>query len=169
MRLRPALAALSATALLGLAACGGSSDDDATPSAGGSSAAQTSSSSAEDGGDTDAQAASFCTESQTTLDGFDDQLDAAGPEGLAPILSQVVDALDALDAPAAVAGDLQTLRDAYDQLGQVASANDLTTPEGQQAFQDAYAEIQPQAQPAEDAVEAWTDANCPDDDAAPTS
>jgi predicted RNA-binding Zn ribbon-like protein len=169
MRLRPALAALSATALLGLAACGGSDGDStATGSTSGSSAAAPSSSAAESGS-ADDQTTAFCTEGQDSLDQFDDQLDAAGPEGLATILPQVVDAIDALDPPAAVADSVQTLRDAYDQLAQAAAANDLSTPEGQQAFQDAYAQIQPTAQPAEDALEQWTDANCPGDDAAPTS
>ncbi|MEI4270345.1 hypothetical protein TEK04_01295 [Klenkia sp. LSe6-5] len=170
MRMRPALAALSATALLGLAACGGSDDDSAAATSAGTSAEQTSSSSAETStGAGDDQTATFCTEAEQSLDGFDDELDAAGPEGLVTILPQVVDAIDALDPPAAIAGDVQTLRDAYDQLAQAAAANDLTTPEGQQAFQDAYAQLQPTAQPAEDALEDWTDANCADDGASPTS
>lgn len=169
MRLRPALAALSATALLGLSACGSGSDDAASPSTGGSSAEQTGSGAEQTDAGGDEQALAFCTDAESSLSQFEADLEASGPEGLATILPQVVATLDSLDPPADIAEDFGTLRDAYDQLSQAATTNDLTTPEGQQAFQAALTDLESTAQPAEDALQAWTDANCPDGSASPTS
>ncbi|SDF97305.1 hypothetical protein [Klenkia brasiliensis] len=161
MRLRPALAALSATALLGLAACGGSDDTAAAPS---SSAAGTSSaapsSSADATGSADAEAQAFCTEGEAALSGLQDQVETATPDQFATLLPQLVSTLDTLEPPADIAPAFQTLRDAYDQLAQAATANDLTTPEGQAAFQQAASDLGSTAQPAEDELSAWTDANC---------
>ncbi|MCO7218810.1 hypothetical protein [Klenkia sp. PcliD-1-E] len=166
MRLRPALAALSATALLGLAACGGS-DDSAAPapsSAATSSAAPSSSATPE--GDSEAQA--FCTESEAALAELQGQLEAATPDQLSTLLPQLVSTLDTLQPPADITAPFHTLRDAYDQLAQVASANDLTTPEGQAAFQQATSDLSSTAQPAEDEISSWTDANCAGTSSSPT-
>ena len=170
MRLRPALVALSATALLGLAACGGT-DDSATAtssSAAGTSSAASNSAEAS-GGSTDPQAQTFCTDAESALSELQGQVETATPDQYATLLPQLVATLDSLEPPAEIAPAFQSLRDSYDQLAQAATSNDLTTPEGQAAFEQAANTIASQGQAAETELSSWTDANCASSSAAPTS
>ena len=167
MRLRPALAALSATALLGLAACGGSSDDESS-SASSSSTSAAGSSSAETSDTDDVQVQAFCADVEQVSTELSSQLETATPEQLPALLQQAVDSLDELDPPAEIADAVSTTQDTYQQLVDTVATLDLSTPEGQQAFSDAATQLGLGSTPAETEIDDWTTANC-DASATPTS
>ena len=152
----------AAAALVLLTACGGG-DSDATASSSASSTASSaagSSSPAESGAATDEESVTFCTDAETVLAEVGPGIEAATPETIPAALQQVVDGFDTLSPPAAIATDFGTLRDAYATLLESANANDLTTPEGESAFQAVFADVTSEATAAETAVGDWIDTNC---------
>jgi hypothetical protein len=157
----------AAAALVLLTACGGS-ESGATASSSASSSAAGSSGPAESSAATDDESVAFCTEAEAVLTEVGPQLESATPETIPSVLQQVVDGFDTLTPPAAIEGDFGTLRDAYATLLESANANDLTTPEGESAFQAVFADVTSEATTAETAVGDWIDTNCADG-ATPTS
>ncbi|QNG36351.1 hypothetical protein F1C76_06900 [Geodermatophilaceae bacterium NBWT11] len=130
----------AAAALVLLTACGGA-DSDATASSSAGSSAAGSSGPAESSAATDDESVAFCTEAEAVLTEVGPQLESATPETIPSVLQQVVDGFDTLTPPAAIEGDFGTLRDAYATLLESANANDLTTPEGESAFQAVFSDV----------------------------
>ncbi len=154
----------AAAALVLLTACGGADEEStAAGSSGssGSSAASTSSSSEQTTSEAPAEdVAAFCQQGQAVVADVSSQLSTATPETIPGVLQQVVAGLDTLTPPADLAGDFTVLRDAYAQLSDAASSVDLTTEDGQAAFQQTYNDVTAQATSAEEAVGTWIQDNC---------
>ncbi|MCW2582940.1 MAG: hypothetical protein JWQ53_1730 [Klenkia sp.] len=154
----------AAAALVLLTACGGSDvADPASSGAAGSSPAETTAAEA------DEETVTFCTDAETVLTEVGPQLETATPETIPSVLQQVVDGFDTLVPPAAIETDFGTLREAYATLLESADANDLTTPEGESAFQAVFADVTSEATTAETAVGDWIDATCANADGSPAS
>ena len=154
-------AGLSAgAALLLLAACGGSDDaqSDAATSTGSSSAA--SSGAGASGSTSDQDAQEFCTQAEAVFSEISAGLDAAQPTDLVPALDQAVAAFDQITPPAEISGDWDTAQQSFVGLRDAVAGADLTTPEGQQAVQQAVTDLQGQAGAAQTAIDSWVTENC---------
>ncbi|RFU23196.1 nucleotidyl cyclase domain-containing protein [Geodermatophilus marinus] len=165
--LRAAVAGAAAVVLL--TACGGSSDEEpaatATSSATSSSAA---SSTPEDPtASPDPAAAEFCSEVQTVFADLTTAFQTATPEQLPTLLEDVIGAFDTVEAPPAIEADWTALGDALRQLQSSVAGLDLSTPEGQQAYAEAEAQLSTQVVEAQTNVTEYVVANC--QPAAPTS
>ena len=164
--LRSALAGAAAVVLL--TACGGSGDDE--PAAASSASAPAASSSAPSGGTAapDPAAQEFCGQITTAFTELETTLSATGPEEMAAQLPEVVTRLEQVDAPADISGDWNALLDGLRRLAGTASTLDLGTPEGQQAYTTAEAEIGQDLGPAQSALSEYVVANCGLTSASPT-
>ena len=164
--LRSALAGAAAVVLL--TACGGSGDDE--PAAASSSSAPAVSSSAPSGGTAapDPAAEEFCGQITTAFTELETTLSATGPEEMAARLPEVVTRLEQVEAPADIFGDWNALLDGLRRLAGTASTLDLGTPEGQQAYTTAEAEIGQDLGPAQSALSEYVAVNCGLTSASPT-
>lgn len=164
--LRSALAGAAAVVLL--TACGGSGDGE--PAAASSTPAPAASSSAPSGGTAapDPAAQEFCGQITTAFTELETTLSATGPEEMAAQLPEVVTRLERVEAPADISGDWNALLDGLRRLAGTASTLDLGTPEGQQAFTTAEAEIGQDLGPAQSALSDYVVANCGLTSASPT-
>ena len=165
--LRSALAGAAAVVLL--TACGGGSGDDAPAAAAGSSAPAASSSAPSDGTaapDPDAQ--EFCGQITNAFTELEGTLSATGPEEVAGRLPEVVTRLEQVEAPPEIAPDWGALLDGLRRLSETASTLDLGTPEGQQAYTAAEAEIGQGLGEAQTALSDYVVANCGLTSASPT-
>ena len=165
--LRSALAGAAAVVLL--TACGGSGDDE--PAAASSTSAPATSSSAPSSGTAtpDPAAQEFCGQITTAFTELEGSLGAATPEEAAGQLPEVVTRLEQVEAPADVAGDWNALLDGLRRLSDTAAGLDLGTPEGQQAFTDAEAEVSAGLGEAQTGLSDYVGANCGLTSASPTS
>jgi len=167
--LKTVLAGSAALALL--TACGGGSDDTSSSS----SAASTSSagaSSAEQSSDApDAEAAAFCSDAEAAFGELDGITETTDPSSLPAIFAQASAELSAIEPPAEIADSWNTLTGALAQAVDSVQGLDLTTPEGQQAFTQAFSVLETTGSAAQEQVGAYVDANCdlPTGSAAPTS
>ena len=165
--LRSALAGAAAVVLL--TACGGSGDDE--PAAASSTSAPAPSSSAPASGTAapDPAAEEFCGQMTSAFAEVQGSLGAATPEEVAGRLPEAVDRLSQVQAPAEIAGDWTALLDGLRRLSDTAGTLDLGTPEGQQAYADASAQIGRELGPAETALTDYVVAHCGLTSASPTS
>ncbi|SET99717.1 hypothetical protein [Geodermatophilus poikilotrophus] len=165
--LRSAVAGAAAVVLL--TACGGSGDDE--PAAASSTSAPAASSSAPSGGTAapDPAAEEFCGQISTAFTDLETTLSASGPEEMAARLPEVVTRLEQVEAPADISGDWNALLDGLRRLAETASTLDLGTPEGQEAYTTAEAEIGQDLGPAQSALSGYVVANCGLTPASPTS
>lgn len=102
----------------------------------------------------------FCAEGQAVFGQLSLALQNPEPTEIPGLLRQASDAFADVTAPPDIASDFETLRTAYAQLADVAAPLDLSTAEGKAEFQTSYQEIAGPALPAQDALSAWTQANC---------
>jgi hypothetical protein len=168
--LKTVLAGSAALALL--TACGGGSDDTASSSSAATSSSAAGSSSAEQSSDApDAEAAAFCSDAEAAFSGLDSVSASTDPTQLPAVLAQASEELNAIEPPAAIADSWNTLTGVLAQAVQDVQGLDLTTPEGQQAFTQAFSVLETTGTPAQEEVGAYVDANCdlPTGSAAPTS
>jgi hypothetical protein len=84
-------------------------------------------------------------------------------------LPEAVTRLEQVEAPADVAGDWNALLDGLRRLSDTAAGLDLGTPEGQQAFTDAEAEVSAGLGEAQTGLSDYVGANCGLTSASPTS
>ena len=156
--LRSALAGAAAVVLL--TACGGSGDDE--PAAASSTPAPATSSSAPSSGpaEPDPAAQEFCGQISAAFTELESSLGAATPEEAAGQLPEVVTRLEQVEAPADVAGDWNALLDGLRRLSDTAAGLDLGTPEGQQAFADAEAEVSAGLGEAQTGLSDYVTTNC---------
>jgi hypothetical protein len=87
---------------------------------------------------------------------------------MAARLPEVVTRLDQVQAPAEISGDWGALVDGLRRLAETAATLDLGTPEGQQAYTAAEAEIGQGLGPAQSALSEYVVANCGLTSASPT-
>ena len=165
--LRSALAGAAAVVLL--TACGGSGDGE--PAAASSTSAPAASSSAPSDGTAapDPAAQEFCGQITTAFTELQGTLAATTPEEVAGQLPEAVTRLEQVEAPADVAGDWNALLDGLRRLSDTAAGLDLGTPEGQQAFTDAEAEVSAGLGEAQTGLSDYVGANCGLTSASPTS
>ncbi|MEI4270346.1 hypothetical protein TEK04_01300 [Klenkia sp. LSe6-5] len=153
--LKTVVAGSAALALL--TACGGGSDDSTASSP--SSAA--SSSAADEGAEaTDPAAAEFCADAEAAFSELDGVTGTTDPSALPSIFAQASDQLSSIEPPAEIADSWGTLTDTLAQAVQDVQGLDLTTPEGQQAFTEAFSGLEDTASAAQEEVSAYVDANC---------
>ena len=164
--LRSALAGAAAVVLL--TACGGSGDDE--PAAASSTPAPAASSSAPSGGTAapDPAAQEFCGQITTAFTELETTLSATGPEEMAAQLPEVVTRLEQVEAPPEISGAWGALLDGLRRLSETAATLDLGTPEGQQAYTAAEAEIGQGLGKAQTALSDYVVANCGLTSASPT-
>ncbi len=165
----PALrCALAGAAVVLLTACGGSGDDEPAAAPSTSTPATSSSAPASGTAAADPAAQEFCgqmTSASTELEGA---LSATGPEEVAARLPEVVTRLEQVAAPPEISGDWGALLDGLRRLSETAATLDLSTPEGQQAYTAAEAEIGQELGEAQTALSAYVVANCGLTPASPT-
>ena len=159
----------TAAAVLLLSGCGGDENGDpASSSSASSSAAATSSGSsapASSGGATGGSAtvapevAAFCDQADA-FQGTVAELQTATADRYGQILQQAVADFAEVQPPAELAADWQALGGVLQQLADVATRQDLTTPEGEQQFLATAQAAVGQVGPAQDHVEAYLTANC---------
>src|SRR3954447_6595354 len=156
---RTGLAGVAAVVLL--TACSG--NDDTSASSSSSAAASTSASAAESSGSasTAPAAEEFCTQAFDAFGQLSSVSNSSDPAVVVPALQQLTTSLDAIDAPAEISGDWQTLVDALQQLVDTANSLDLTTPEGRQQFQQAEEQLTAQEGNAQKNVSTYVARNCP--------
>jgi hypothetical protein len=164
--------AVGAVAVVLLTACGGGGDDEPAASAG-STSSSAASSSAEPtpspSATPDPAAAEFCTQVTAAFSELETTLGTATPAEVAGRLPEVVTTLEAVQAPADIAPDWNALLDGLRQLATTASSLDLSTPEGQQQFNDAEAQLTETLGTAQANLTSYVLANCDLGTAAPTS
>lgn len=165
-QLRSALAGAAAVVLL--TACGGSEAEE--PAAASGSSAPATSSSAPSGESTapDPAAQEFCGQLTSAFTELEGALGATSPEDVAGQLPEVVTRLEQVEAPADISGDWGALLDGLRRLSETASTLDLGTPEGQQAYTAAEAEIGQGLGPAQTALSDYVVTNCSPTSASPT-
>jgi hypothetical protein len=165
--LRSALAGAAAVVLL--TACGGSGDEESAAASG--SSAPATSSSAPSGGTTapDPAAREFCGQITSAFTELEGTLSATAPEEVAGQLPAVVTRLEQVEAPPEIAPDWGALIDGLRRLSETASTLDLGTPEGQQAYTAAEAEIGQGLGPAQTALSEYVVTNCSLTSASPTN
>jgi hypothetical protein len=160
--------ALAGAAVVLLTACGGSGDDEPTAASSTSAPAASSSAPASGTATPDPVAQEFCgqiTDASTELEGT---LSATGPEEVAARLPEVVTRLEQVAAPPEISGDWGALVDGLRRLSETAATLDLSTPEGQQAYTAAEAEIGQGLGKAQTALSDYVAANCGLTSASPT-
>lgn len=164
--LRSALAGAAAVVLL--TACGGSGDDE--PAAASSASAPATASSAPSDGSAapDPAAQEFCGQLTSAFTELEGALGATAPEDVAGRLPEVVTRLEQVEAPADISGDWGALLDGLRRLTDTAGTLDLGTPEGQQAYTAAEAEIGQGLGPAQTALSEYVVTNCGLVSASPT-
>ena len=153
----------AAAAVVLLTACGGSDEetDAASGSSTSSSSASSSSSAAEtSSGTSDADVQAFCTEAEQVFTGLSTSLDAANPADIGTALDQSVASIEAIEPPAEISADWDTLKAAFSGLRDAVKGADLTTPEGQASVSQAVSDLTAQSTDAQTRLDEWTTANC---------
>jgi hypothetical protein len=160
--------ALAGAVVVLLTACGGSGDDE--PAAASSTSAPATSSSAPASGTAapDPAAQEFCGQITSAFTELESSLSATGPEEVATRLPEVVTRLEQVEAPPEISGDWGALVDGLRRLSETAATLDLSTPEGQQAYTAAEAEIGQGLGEAQTALSRYVVANCGLTSASPT-
>ena len=166
---------LTAAGTLLISGCGGGGD---TGSASSSSAAgTTSSSSAESSAEEPVpsatpDAASFCAQAEPVFTDLNAAFEAAGTDGVAalpPLLDQAVASFDAVQPPADIAPDWQTVRGGFAQLRDQVAAIDPAAPDAATQVDGAVAAVEgSEAGPALERLGTYYDQHCAAG-AAPTS
>jgi hypothetical protein len=157
---RTGLAGVAAVVLL--TACSGNDDTSASSSsAAESTSASSAESSASGGASGNAGDSEFCTQAFDAFGQLSSVSTSNDPAVVVPALQQLTTSLDAIDAPAEISGDWQTLVDALQQLVDTAGSLDLSTPEGLQQFQQAEAQLTAQVGDAQTNVSNYVTQNCP--------
>src|SRR3954471_23730738 len=156
---RTGLAGVAAVVLL--TACSG--NDDTSASSSSSAGASTSASAAESSGSasTDAGADEFCTQAFDAFGQLSSVSNSSDPAVVVPALQQLTTSLDAIDAPAEISGDWQTLVDALQRLADPGNSLDLTPPQGRQQFQQAEEQLTAQVGNAQTNVSTYVTQHCP--------
>jgi hypothetical protein len=151
---------LAGAAVVLLTACGGSGDDE--PAAAASTSAPATSSSAPASGTAapDPAAQEFCGQMTSAFTELEGTLSATAPEEVAARLPEVVTRLEQVAAPPEISGDWGALLDGLRRLSETAATLDLSTPEGQQAYTAAEAEIGQGLGEAQTALSSYVVANC---------
>ncbi|NEK59743.1 hypothetical protein GCU56_17960 [Geodermatophilus sabuli] len=155
-------AVAGAAAVVVLTACGGSGDEDPAASSSASSSGSSSASSSAPSSTPapDPAAAEFCTQVSAAFQELSTTLGTATPTEVAGRLPEVVATLESVQAPADIAPDWNALIDGLRQLATTAGSLDLTTPEGQQQFSDAEAQLTAQLGTAQTNLTSYVVANC---------
>ncbi|MGY1609892.1 MULTISPECIES: hypothetical protein [unclassified Geodermatophilus] len=175
-RSRSALVAAAAAVLLTSCSGGGSEGEEAAESTSADTSSSSASSSSPSPSETSSPApttsddpavAEFCAQA-AEFNELGNQLGAATPEQLPPLLQQAAGAFDAVQPPAEIASSWQVVGDAVQTFADQAGSIDISTPEGQAQLQTAAQEFVGVANgPDGTAVQQFTQANCTA--AAPTS
>jgi hypothetical protein len=163
-------AVVGAAAVVLLTACGGGGDEE--PAATSSSPASSSAAPSSEPGGTatpDPAAAEFCQQVSAAFSALETAVGTAGPAEVAGQLPEVVATLETVEAPADIAPDWNALLDGLRQLESTAASLDLNTPEGQQQFNDAEAQLTEQLGTSQANLTSYVVANCDLGTAAPTS
>jgi hypothetical protein len=150
-------AVTGAAALALLTACSGGGSDNASST----SAAKTTTTSAApttSAGPTGADAA-FC-QAVPQLTGELTAAQAAQPQQAAQQLQQLVADFDKVTPPAALRSDWTALGTGLHQLATAVGSLDLSTPQGQQQFQQVAQQATAQAASAQGNISAWVLSNC---------
>jgi hypothetical protein len=155
-------AVAGAAAVVLLTACGGSGDEEPAASSSSSSSSSSASSSSAAPSPTaapDPAAAEFCTQVTSAFQELSATL-GTDPVAVAGRLPEVVATLESVEAPAAIAPDWNALLDGLRQLATTAGSLDLSTPEGQQQFSDAEAQLTGQLGTAQTNLTNYVLTNC---------
>jgi hypothetical protein len=160
--------ALAGAAVVLLTACGGAGDEE--PAAASSTSAPATSSSAPASGTAapDPAAQEFCGQIASAFTELEGAMSATGPEEVGTRLPEVVARLDQVEAPPEISGAWGALLDGLRRLSETAATLDLSTPEGQQAYTAAEAEIGQGLGEAQTALSGYVVANCDLTSASPT-
>ncbi|MGY1691151.1 hypothetical protein [Geodermatophilus sp. SYSU D01105] len=153
----------TAAAVVLLTACGSSGDGE--PAASSSPAAAVSTSAPAEPGPSgtatpDPAAAEFCDRVESVFAQVAAALQGATPDQVPGLLPDVVAGFDAVQPPAEIAGDWQAVADGLRSLQDTAASLDLSTPEGQQQFTAAEAQVAQQLAAAQAAVAGYVETNC---------
>ncbi|MGY1702940.1 hypothetical protein ACI79C_00045 [Geodermatophilus sp. SYSU D00697] len=156
-------AVATAATLVLLTACGSSGDDE--PAAPSSPAASGSTSAPAEPGPSgtatpDPAAAEFCDRVESVFAQVAAALQGVTPDQVPGLLPDVVAGFDAVQPPAEIAGDWQAVADGLRSLQDTAASLDLSTPEGQQQFTAAEAQVAQQLAPAQASVAGYVEATC---------
>ena len=151
---KTALTGLAAAALL--TACSGGGSNNASSSS--SAATTTSSAATTSAGPTGADAA-FC-QAIPQLTSQLSAAQAATPQQAAQQLQQLVTNFQKITPPAALQADWQKLGSGLQQLVTALGQLDLSTPQGQQQFQQLAQQATTQAAAAQGDISAWVLSNC---------
>jgi hypothetical protein len=156
--------AVSATAaVLLLTACSGGSDDESassTSSAASSSAAESSSEAPESSGEAPASDSEFCTEATQINERISTSLSETDSDSLSQNLQTISDEIGAVEPPAEIADDWNTLADALGQAAGALDGVDLTDPEQAAQAQAELGDLQTQLGDAGTNVEAYLREQC---------
>ena len=154
----------AAAAVVLLTACGGSDEETDAASGSSTSSSSTSSSSSSaaetSSGTSDADVQAFCTEAEQVFTGLSTSLDAANPADIGTALDQSVASIEAIEPPAEISADWDTLKAAFSGLRDAVKGADLSTPEGQASVSQAVTDLTAQSTDAQTRLDAWTTANC---------
>jgi hypothetical protein len=163
-------AAVGAAAAVLLTACGGGADEEPAASSTSTSSSAATSSSAEPSATAapDPAAAEFCTQVTAAFSELETTLGSATPAEVAGRLPEVVTTLETVEAPAGIASDWNALLDGLRRLATTAGSLDLTTPQGQQQFTEAEAEVTAQLSTSQANLTSYVLANCDLTSATPT-
>ena len=148
--------ACTTAALLLVAACGGSSEDDSassTPSAASSSAAESSSEAPESDSE-------FCTQASQINERISSSLSESDSESLSENLQTISDEISAVEPPAEIADDWNSLAGALGQAADALEGVDLTDPEQAAQAQADLTDLQEQLGDAGTNVETYLRDEC---------
>ncbi|MGK5111152.1 MULTISPECIES: hypothetical protein [unclassified Geodermatophilus] len=166
---RTAVAGAAAAVLL--TACGGSGDDEPAATSSATSSSPATSSSADPSGTAapDPAAAEFCSQVTTAFGQLESTLGTATDAEVAARLPEVISTLETVEPPADIAPDWNGILDALRRLADTAAGLDLNTPEGQQQFNDAEAQVTAELGQAQTNLTTYVVQNCALSTPAPTS
>jgi hypothetical protein len=144
-------------AVLLMSACGGSSDDDA---ASGTTSAASSSAPAETSSEAPEADSEFCTEAAQINERITTSLSEADSASLSDNLTTISGEISAVEPPAEIADDWNTLADALGQAAGALEGVDLTDPDQAAQAQAELGELQTQLGDAGTNVEAYLRDEC---------
>ena len=160
-------AALTCAAVALLTACSGGTSDEASSSRTSASTTTSSAATSTPAGPTGADAA-FCTQVGQLVTQLG-SLQSAQPAQVPPLLQQLVTNFDAVQPPAAVQADWQTLGTGLHQLQTAVGSIDVNSPQGQAQLAQLEQQATAAAAAAQGGISAWVVSNCGAGSSATTS